>query len=568
MPTPNALTVAELVGRAVARLGADRAFGVVGSGNFDVTNALVAAGVPFTAARHEGGAATMADAHARTTGRVAVVTLHQGCGLTNALSGIGEAAKSRTPLLVLAADVAGPQVRSNFRVDADALAAAVGAVPERLHSAASALDDVVRAWRTAHEQRRTVVFSMPVDLQAARVPDGLPARLDALVRPPAALPVRPAVTAVEELAAALRAAQRPVLLAGRGARGHGEVLRALGERSGALLATTAVAKGLFTSDAYDLGICGGFASDLTAELVSSADLVVALGASLTPWTTRHGRLLPDGVRLAQVDDEVGQLGAGHTGGAHRVDLPVLGDVGETAAAVLAALQVAPRSGPGYRTDEVRTAVAERSRWADVPVLDEVTADGDGHARVDPRVLSRELERRLPRERVVTTDSGNFLGYPSAYLSVPDERGFCFTQAFQCVGLGLATLIGAALASPGRLPVLGTGDGGFLMGAAELETLVRLRIGAVVVIYDDAAYGAELHHFGPLGADTAQVRFPDADLAALARGAGAEAHVVRSVADLHVLDTWLAGPREVPLVLDAKVADDGGAWWLAEAFRAH
>lgn len=565
MPTPNALTVAELVGRAVARLGTDRAFGVVGSGNFDVTNALVAAGVPFTAARHEGGAATMADAHARTTGRVGVVTLHQGCGLTNALSGIGEAAKSRTPLLVLAADVAGPQVRSNFRVDADALAAAVGAVPERLHSAASALDDVVRAWRTAHEQRRTVVFSMPVDLQAARVPDGLGARLDALARPPAALPVRPAVAAVEELAAALRAAQRPVLLAGRGARGHGEVLRALGERSGALLATTAVAKGLFTSDAYDLGICGGFASDLTAELVSGADLVVALGASLTPWTTRHGRLLPDGVRLAQVDDEVGQLGA-----VHRVDLPVLGDVGETAAAVLAALQAGPRSGPGYRTVEVRAAVAERSRWADVPVTDDAStgADSPRGARVDPRVLSRELERRLPRERVVTTDSGNFLGYPSAYLSAPDERGSCFTQAFQCVGLGLATLIGAALASPGRLPVLGTGDGGFLMGAAELETLVRLRIGAVVVIYDDAAYGAELHHFGPLGADTAQVRFPDADLAALARGAGAEAHVVRSVADLDVLDAWLAGPRDVPLVLDAKVADDGGAWWLAEAFRAH
>ena len=87
------------------------------------------------------------------------------------------------------------------------------------------------------------------------------------------------------------------------------------DASGALLATTAVAKGLFTSDAYDLGICGGFASDLTAELVSGADLVVALGASLTPWTTRHGRLLPDGVRLAQVDDEVGQLGA-----VHRVDL--------------------------------------------------------------------------------------------------------------------------------------------------------------------------------------------------------------------------------------------------------
>ncbi|WP_109774567.1 thiamine pyrophosphate-binding protein [Quadrisphaera granulorum] len=557
------MSVAELVGRAVAKLGADRAFGVVGSGNFDVTNALVEAGVPFTAARHEGGAATMADAHARTTGRVAVVTLHQGCGLTNALTGIAEAAKSRTPVLVLAADVAGYQVRSNFRVDADALVAAVGAVPERLHSPASAVDDVVRAWRTASEQRRTVVLSMPLDVQAAPAPEGAAARVEALVPPPAAVPARPAQSAVDALAAALRDAQRPVLLAGRGARGHGEVLRALGEASGALLATTAVAKGLFTGDDFDLGICGGFASDLTAELVAGADLVVALGASLTQWTTRHGRLLPDGVRVVQVDREVEQLGVQRA-----IDLPVLGDVGETAAAVLSALRAAPRTGLGYRTAEVRAAIAERARWADVPVLDEVTQDDDGHARIDPRVLSRELDRRLPLERVLATDSGNFMGYPSAYLSVPDEQGFCFTQSFQCVGLGLATLVGAALASPDRLPVLGTGDGGFLMGASELETVVRLGIGAVIVIYDDAAYGAEVHHFGPAGADTTQVRFPDIDLAALARGAGAEAHVVRSVADLKVLDDWLAGPRDVPLVLDAKVAEDGGSWWLAEAFRAH
>ena len=77
-------TVAEFAGAALARLGVGHAFGVVGSGNFHVTNALRAAGVPFVAARHEGGAATMADAWARTAGRPAVLTVHQGCGLTNA----------------------------------------------------------------------------------------------------------------------------------------------------------------------------------------------------------------------------------------------------------------------------------------------------------------------------------------------------------------------------------------------------------------------------------------------------------------------------------------------------
>src|SRR5262245_58266642 len=104
------MNVAELVGRVVASQGAGYAFGVVGSGNFAFTNALRAHGVPFVASRHEAGAATMADAYARMSGRLGVVSTHQGCGLTNALTGIAEAAKSRTPLLVLAADTAGSAV--------------------------------------------------------------------------------------------------------------------------------------------------------------------------------------------------------------------------------------------------------------------------------------------------------------------------------------------------------------------------------------------------------------------------------------------------------------------------
>ncbi|HWG12109.1 MAG TPA: thiamine pyrophosphate-binding protein, partial [Streptosporangiaceae bacterium] len=118
------MTVAEVVGRTLARLGAGHVFGVVGSGNFHVTNALIAGGARYVAARHEGGAATMADAYARTSGRLGVLTVHQGCGLTNAMTGIAEAAKSRTPMLVLAAEATTP--RSNFYVDQAALARSVG----------------------------------------------------------------------------------------------------------------------------------------------------------------------------------------------------------------------------------------------------------------------------------------------------------------------------------------------------------------------------------------------------------------------------------------------------------
>ena len=111
------MLVSEAIGAALAGLGADTVFGVVGSGNFHVTNALVAHGARFVAARHENGAACMADGWARLAGRPGILSVHQGPGLTNAITGITEAAKSRTPMLVLAADVAAAAVRSNFRID-------------------------------------------------------------------------------------------------------------------------------------------------------------------------------------------------------------------------------------------------------------------------------------------------------------------------------------------------------------------------------------------------------------------------------------------------------------------
>jgi len=546
------MRVADLVGRSVAELGAGHAFGVVGSGNLAVTNALVAAGVPYVAARHEAGAATMADAYARTSGRVGVLSVHQGCGLTNAMTGIAEAAKSRTPMLVLAADVAGPDVGSNFRIDQDGLVRSVGAVPERVHSSSSTLADVERAYRAAVHGRRTVVLNLPLDVQAAEAPE--PERLEPL-------PPSRRSTAHPDLARSLadliRRAERPVILAGRGALGHGPALAALADRVGALLITSAVAAGTFADEAYDLGICGGFATPLAAELVADADVVVAFGCSLTRWTTRHGRMLGPEVALAQVDDDPAAIGARHP-----VRLGVLGDVGLTVGAVGDLLADSdPRT--GYRTAAVAERIRSEGRWSAVPYPDLST-----ESTIDPRALSVRLDQLLPSGRQLAVDSGNFMGYPAGYLSVPGPGAFCFTQSFQSIGLGLATAIGAAVAAPDRLPVLGTGDGGFLMSIAELETAVRLGLGMVIVVYNDAGYGAEVHHFGPTGADLSTVRFPDTDLAAVARGYGAEGITVRTVTDLDALAPWLRGRRDRPLVIDAKISSDGGSWWLQDAFRGH
>jgi thiamine pyrophosphate-dependent acetolactate synthase large subunit-like protein len=148
------------------------------------------------------------------------------------------------------------------------------------------------------------------------------------------------------------------------------------------------------------------------------------------------------------------------------------------------------------------------------------------------------------------------------------HGFCFTQAYQSIGLGLASAIGAAIARPDRLTVAALGDGGFLMSVAELATAVRLGQPLLVAVYNDAAYGAEVHHFGPHGHSLETVRFPDTDLAAIGRGFGCAGLTVRTAADVAGVGDWLAGPGDRPLVLDVKVTSARGAWWLEEAFRGH
>ena len=542
------MLVSEAVGATLAELGVRQAFGVVGSGNFDVTNALLAGGARYVPARHEGGAATMADAYARMSGEVSALTLHQGCGLTNAMTGITEAAKSRTPMLVLAAESNVPT--SNFAVDQAALAAAVGASTVRLSSAADAVTETVRAFHLARDERRTVVVNLPLEVQGATA-------LDVPVPQPSAppSPVGPSTADVTALADLLRQAQRPVLIAGRGAREARNELLALADACGALVATSAVARGLFNSSPWSLDVSGGFASPLAASLITDADVIVGFGCALNMWTMRHGRLIGTDAQVAQVDIEPNALGK------HRpIHLGVVGDSAVTAAAVTQSLPAG--SATRYREEAVGERIAREIRWRDVPY-----EDWGGDGTIDPRTLTIALDDLLPAERVVAVDSGNFMGYPSMFLSVPDEYGFCFTQAFQSIGLGLATAIGAALAQPSRLPVAALGDGGALMAAAELDTVRRLGLAMLVVVYDDAAYGAEVHHFAD-GQPLDTVTFPDTDIAAIGAGYGLEAAIVRTPDDLDTVRRWVDGPRDRALLVDAKVAAPRGSWWLEEAFRGH
>lgn len=533
------ITVAEAVGRTLASLGVSRAFGVVGSGNFHVTNALVDHGVEFVAARHEMGATCMADAYSRATGEAAVVSVHQGCGLSNALTGIGEAAKARTPIIVVTGDTPAYQPASNFYIDQDAAVSAFGAVAARIHRARTAISDAHAAYTTAVVDRRTVVLSMPLDLQTELVEWS-----DASVP---VLPVKaPAVAsseAVDRIVEAIAASARPVVLAGRGAWHAEAELQRLAQHAGALLTTSAAARGLFRRDPWHLDVMGGFATHGSAQLVADADLLVVFGAALNRWTTLGGSLLR-GKTVIQVDDERAAIGLHYP-----VTTGVLGDTALTAAAAADALEARAEAGAErYRSLATAERIRQSLHWRDQP-FDEVSEPG----RIDPRTLTIALDDVVPEERVVVPDGGNFNGYPGAFFRVPDARGYSVPLAFQSIGLALSSGIGAALANEGRVPLVGIGDGGFMMSHVELDTAVRLGIGMLVVVYNDSAYGAEVQHFKHETDKLEIVSFPETDIAAIARGYGCDGITVRRREDLAPVREWLAGARDRPLVIDAKIA---------------
>lgn len=552
VPRPAA-TVADVIGATVAAQGPSDAFGVLGSGNLVATNAMIAAGVRFHHARHEAGAVAMADGHARVSGRTGVCSVHQGPGLTNTMTALAEAAKSRTPLLVIAGETPAAALTSNFRIDQHGLVESVGAIAERVHSADSAAADAQRALHRAQTERRPVVLMMPIDIQAQAATSTEP-RAPA---PPLLAPAEPDPTSIRRVVDALVAAHRPVIIAGRGAvlAGAGPALETLGALTGALLATSAPVNGLFAGRAYALGISGGFACPLAAELLPQADLVLAAGASLNHWTTGHGALIADTATLVQIDADPRAIGRNRP-----ADLAILADADRAAAALNAALTARGHSATGWRSAARREEIAGRT-WQTEPYTDTSTPD-----RIDPRTLSKAVNALLPAEKTVAVDSGAFLGWPAMFLSVPDASSWVFANGFQAVGLGLGAAIGAAVARPDRLTVAALGDGGTFMALAELETAARLELKLLVLIYDDAAYGAEVHHFGPMGHDVSGVQFPDANLAAIAAAAGTAAATVRTEQDLSPITDWLAEPTPRPLVLDAKVDPGVCADWLAEAFR--
>ncbi|AKV84964.1 thiamine pyrophosphate-binding protein [Microbacterium sp. CGR1] len=570
----------------------DAVFGVMGNGNAYFLDAIeTQTDAVFTAVRHEQGAVVAADAHFRASGRIAAGTSTYGAGFTNTLTALAEAVQAHVPLVLVVGDepTSGPRP---WDVDQIALASAVGARTYTVGHADAAATTVI-AIEHALTYRVPVVLAIPYDVasrEAGPVPEAPLPRIPAPLAPRGEF----AEGTLDEIAQALHGASRPFLLAGRGAwlAGAGAALGELASLTGALTASSALGRGVFPDTRFDLGVTGGFGADGAMELVRTADVAVVFGASLNQFTMRFGELFAPGTRVFQIDIAPAATHP-HVGGFVRADARV---AAEELVARVGSLGsgAAPESGSaehGLGAEAHRTETPTVQHGESHPASDAVPAqpwretvdveaaraydEGDELApdgRLDPRSAARRIAELLPSDRVVVSDGGHFIGWANMYWPVEaPDRMMMVGTAFQSIGQGWPSVVGAALARRESTVVLTSGDGGGLMAIADLESAVRAAAGrGIAVIWNDAAYGAEVNLYGLKGLAEGPMRIPEVDFAAFGAAVGAEGVVVKTLADLDRLATWTqedAATRRF-LLLDLRISGDVIAPYQQEIIRVN
>jgi thiamine pyrophosphate-dependent acetolactate synthase large subunit-like protein len=510
-------------------------FGVLGDGNLAFLDALTRRhGGRHVATAREDGGVLAADGYARVSGEVGVATVTHGPGLTNTVTPLVEAARSRTPLVLVTADTDSeipwhPQVLDQARLAGAAEAAFVS-----VRSAASAAADTAGAFALARAERRPVVLDVPVRLPAEPLTDARPV-------PRQDVTAEAADEDIDAAVALALSARHVVVLAGRGAvrAGAREALVELADRLGALLATSLPATEYFAGEPYALGVSGGFAGDLVREVLAEADCVLVFGASFNPFTTENGTLYAK-ASVIQCDADAAAIGAYRP-----ADVALVGDSRGIAERLLGRLRAGAVHREGWRGPKLAGRLASCSHAAEFE-------DESDETGADLRSVALALGRLLPEERILVVDGGHAaLSEPVRMIRVPEPSHLVYPLGFGSIGLGLGAAIGAAHARPDRVVAAVIGDGGLMMSLAEFDTAVRYRLPVIVVAMNDMAYGFEYHNMLKNGIPTDLAEFPRPDFAGVARAMGGDGYSIGSVAELERLAPLLRRPKR-PVLIDVRL----------------
>ena len=536
------MKVYEALADAFAAEGTRAVFGLLGDGNMYWLLALSERhpGIRRFEVRHEGPGCSMADGWARVTGRPGVCTVTNGPGVTQLATALVVAARARTPLVVFAGDT--PPGNDTYVQRFDERLFANGTetgfvrldAPERAHYA------VRTAFHLARTESRPVILSAPEDIQAMNwePPSAYVSRRSRLE---VEQRLAPDPRALAQAAAMIGASRKPVIIAGRGAvaADADEAILSVARRIGALVAATYLAKGrLAGKDDFYAGLSGHFASRAAIDCYREADLVIAVGASMNSYTLGD-RTSFAGAKVVQIDRAPSVV----MGNGSRADCYVQGDARTTLEQLDGLLAKEPRNTQGFRTPEVRAALAR-------PIDDLRGYIELEPGTVDPRAASRLIDERLLPEAGVAVGNGHLTSFPAMLITRP-RVPFLTTSQFGCIGQGLPTAIGATVAT-GKPIVLIDGDACAMMHLQELDTVVRYRLPVMIVVFNDEALGVEYHNLRARGIDPAISLVPTPDLAAIAAGFGCRGYKATTLEALGAaVDEFSANPG--PMLVDLRIS---------------
>jgi acetolactate synthase I/II/III large subunit len=537
------MKVYEALARAFVDEGTEDVFSVMGDANMMWLSTISGLpGVRNHHARHEAGALAMADGYVRASGRIGVATVTCGPGLTNLATSLVAAVRYRCPLVLFAGDTPGGDTDGIQSLDQVRFAEACGAEARIITSPRTALAEVARAFRTARVRRVPVVLNVPMDVQEQDLPGEY--AYTPLPVPAAGEGFLPDEPTVDRLAGLLASADRPVILIGRGALEpdiRADVER-LADRIGALVATTLLAKGAWGRRPWGLDVAGTFSSSSTSGLLSEADVVLAVGASLNEFTTVNGTIFGS-ARIAQIVDVPTPVAHGTV----RVEIQAVGLAGPTVRALDAMLAAGDHRSAGLRTP------ATAARLAEPEPRDDYATGAAAGDELDPRDVAAVIEDGLADEELVVHGAGHFWAFTIHALSGGSARRFVFTNGFGACGQALPVAIGAVVARRDVPVTCIEGDTSLLMNLQELETAARLRLPLRIIVMNDGAMGAELHKLRIRGAPVEDAIVPDPGFVAAAEALGVRAYRPRTLEEL--AKALIEDVTDGPVLIDVPISRD-------------
>ena len=473
------LTGAHLFVRCLKLEGIEKVFTIVGDTILPLVDAAEDEGIQFIDTRHEGAALHMADGYARITGRPAVGMFTGGPGFSNAISALPAIYTSESPVVFVAGCAELPEkgMTAFQEIDQVGMAAPVTKGSWMIHDRKRIPEFVATAFRTATTGRPGPVhLTLPLDLQDQEVSEEeLPQYMPREYRPTGRPQGDPVL--IEEAAALLKGAKRPVIVAGNPARYSvaPERLQALAESGGIPVFTVEQARGLL-DDEHPL--CFGYADGAlnpTARRFREADVVLLLGKRMD-HRYRYGGVFAADAKIIQADPSPAEIGRNRG-----VAVGIQGDLG----AVTEQLTAAIGGAKGDIAAWVNQLEQDRNNW-DQELRSKATAEEPLH----PLDVYTNLEQHLDDDTVIIMDGGDYVQWGRAFLKARRPGRFMRLGPLSHLGAGIPYGMAAKAAYPESKVLVFIGDGAFGFYAMEYDTCIRHNLPITTVMGNDSTWGID------------------------------------------------------------------------------